>query len=56
MFKRIAKITTFGTLGTVGVLMLTPDEYYPGRLKPVSHMVNVVKAGINMTMVYKFGS
>lgn len=40
----------------VGLAFCLPDEYYPGKLKPVSHMLNVGKAGVKMGYVYYFSS
>ena len=31
-----------------------PEEYYPGPIKPISHMLTVTVAGIKMGYIYKF--
>lgn len=41
-------------IGAVVACYFLPDEYFPGQLKPVGHMFNVVKAGLQMGWVYKF--
>ena len=51
MYRRIIG---YSTLAVLGGCLLAPDQYYPGQLKPINHMLNVAKAGIQMAYVYKF--
>lgn len=43
-----------GLVGGLGVAIYTPDEYYPGYLKPVHHLFNISKGGAQMAYVYYF--
>lgn len=52
MYRRALGLTAVTAAATA--CFLIPDSYYPGSLKPVSHMFNVVKAGAQMAYVYKF--
>ena len=53
MFPRTS---TFLTLAFCGGCFFLPEQYFPGPLKPVNHMLNVVVAGINMGLIYKFSN
>jgi len=51
MFRKISTVTALGLFG--GFLFL-PESYFPGPIKPINHMKNVVDAGIKMGYIYKF--
>lgn len=53
MIRRVSAALLLGSC--VGAYLL-PEEYYPGPMKPVNHMLNVVVAGVKMGYVYKFSS
>lgn len=50
MFRRVAGISIIGFAAAVAL----PEHYYPDNLKPINHMLNVAKAGVQMAAVYKF--
>jgi hypothetical protein len=56
MFRRLSKLAVLYTFGVLGAYMLIPEDYYPERLKPINHLFNVTKAGINMIVIYKYSS
>ena len=48
MFRRISVGLALG-----GIIFL-PEQYFPGPLKPINHMMNIAQAGIKMGYLYKF--
>ena len=51
MFRRIS---TFVGLGVCGGCLFLPEDYFPGPLKPINHLMNVAGAGLKMGYIYKF--
>lgn len=56
MSRRLVKIATIGTIGVVGLSLVITKEMVPSFLLPVHHLVNVLKAGVHMSLIYKYSS